>query len=441
MGVRFRKSVKICKGVRVNFSKSGASLSLGGRGYGATFGGRGTHVHAGIPGTGLSYTTKIGGTSHSRSKSSSRASSSRAAVQLPKQVGISMNDKGKVVLLDENGAEITNQSVIRKIKASAQYQAQVAELDIQRKQKIDEMVRDSEAENERFINIYELSAIVDSFSNFQNRLSNLKPTEYIQSEFDVPAPTIETIKSFLIKEAETVVKGSIFKIGKLRKQYVEDNLNQRYSNALSAWESEKDEFYIFQNEEKKIADEAAALEYEKQKEFLISLINGSDAAVTEVFDSWISTCELPVEINISYDWNTQSGVMMLDVDLPEIEHLATTKLVKTDNGNIKEKKKTMAELRGEYSTLVFGLAIFITSHAFNVSPAIKNILISGYTQRKDKEGLINDDYIYSIKFPREMFEQRDLTRIVPKDFCLSAESKCNMTSTALFKKIIPYEVY
>ena len=33
MGFRFRKSVKICKGVKVNFSKSGASLSLGGRGY------------------------------------------------------------------------------------------------------------------------------------------------------------------------------------------------------------------------------------------------------------------------------------------------------------------------------------------------------------------------------------------------------------------------
>ena len=32
MGLRFRRSVKICKGVKVNFSKSGAGLSLGGRG-------------------------------------------------------------------------------------------------------------------------------------------------------------------------------------------------------------------------------------------------------------------------------------------------------------------------------------------------------------------------------------------------------------------------
>ena len=441
MGVRFRKSVKICKGVKINFSKSGASLSLGGRGLGATLGGRGTHVHAGIPGTGLSYTTKVGTTSHSRSKSSPRSSSSKSAVQLPKQIGISMNDKGKIVILDENGSEITNQSVIRKIKATAQYQAQVAKLEMQRRQKIDEIVRDAEAVNQRFINIYELSAVVDSISSFENRLSNLKPVEYVQAEFDLPAPTIETIKSFLVKEAETAVKGSIFTIRKLKKQYVEDNLNQRFANALSAWESAKNEFYTFQEEQKKIADEAAVLEYEQQKAFLVSLINGNEAAVSEVFDSWISACELPVEINISYDWNVHSGVMMLDVDLPEIEHLTTTKLVKADNGNIKEKKKTVAELRGEYATLVFGLAIFIASHAFNVSPAIKNILISGYTQRRDKEGLINDDYIYSIKFPREMFEQRDLTHVLPKDFCLSAESKCNMTSTSMFKRITPFDFF
>ena len=53
MGMRFRKSVKICKGVKVNFSKSGASLSLGGRGHSMNFGGRGTRATVGIPGTGM----------------------------------------------------------------------------------------------------------------------------------------------------------------------------------------------------------------------------------------------------------------------------------------------------------------------------------------------------------------------------------------------------
>lgn len=442
MALRFRKSVRIAKGVRVNFSKSGASLSLGGKGHGVTFGGSGTHAHVGIPGTGLSYNTKIGGKSHSSSRSrSSHSSSSRSSVPIPKQVNIRMDDKGKVVIEDGNGNEITNQSVLRKIKATSQYQAQVAQLDAQRREKIDEMVRDSEAENEQFINIYELSAVVDPLSRFQDRLNNIRPLEYEEAEFDVPAPTKDDILVFLKKEAETAVNGSIFKIGKLRRQYVEDNIEQRYSNALSAWESERDEFYAFQSEEKAIADEAAKEECEKQKLFLAALIEGDESAVSEVFDSWIKSCEMPVETDISYEWNKITGTMMLDVDLPRIEELRATKLVKTDAGNLKEKKKTQAELRGEYATLLFGLAIFITSHTFNVSPAIKNILFSGYAERTDKEGNAKEDYLYSIKFTRDMFEQRDLSRVMPKEFCLSAENRCNMTTTSLFKTIVPFDSF
>ncbi|MDO4501519.1 MAG: DUF4236 domain-containing protein [Erysipelotrichaceae bacterium] len=57
MGLRFRKSVKICKGVRVNFSKSGASLSMGVKGARYTIGPKGTRRTVGIPGTGIYYTS------------------------------------------------------------------------------------------------------------------------------------------------------------------------------------------------------------------------------------------------------------------------------------------------------------------------------------------------------------------------------------------------
>jgi hypothetical protein len=56
MGFRFRRSVKILPGVRINLSKSSASVSLGGRGFHYTMGPKGTRVTAGIPGTGLSWT-------------------------------------------------------------------------------------------------------------------------------------------------------------------------------------------------------------------------------------------------------------------------------------------------------------------------------------------------------------------------------------------------
>lgn len=70
MGLRFRKSVKICKGVRVNFGKTGASVSVGTKGlhYTAHTSGRRT-TSIGIPGTGLSYVSSSGGRRKKRSQS------------------------------------------------------------------------------------------------------------------------------------------------------------------------------------------------------------------------------------------------------------------------------------------------------------------------------------------------------------------------------------
>ena len=44
MGFRFRKSVKLAPGVRMNFSKSGASWTLGGKGASVGIGKRGTDL-------------------------------------------------------------------------------------------------------------------------------------------------------------------------------------------------------------------------------------------------------------------------------------------------------------------------------------------------------------------------------------------------------------
>lgn len=57
MGLRFRKSVTLCKGVRLNFEKTGMSVSVGGRGYHKTINTKGqVTTSVGIPGSGIYYT-------------------------------------------------------------------------------------------------------------------------------------------------------------------------------------------------------------------------------------------------------------------------------------------------------------------------------------------------------------------------------------------------
>jgi Protein of unknown function (DUF4236) len=56
MGFRFRRSIKLLPGIRLNFGKRGISTSIGVRGAHVTFGKTGTRTTVGLPGSGLSYT-------------------------------------------------------------------------------------------------------------------------------------------------------------------------------------------------------------------------------------------------------------------------------------------------------------------------------------------------------------------------------------------------
>lgn len=58
---RFRKSVKLFPGVRLNFSRRGISTTIGPRGASINLGGGGAYLNVGIPGTGLSSRTNLTG--------------------------------------------------------------------------------------------------------------------------------------------------------------------------------------------------------------------------------------------------------------------------------------------------------------------------------------------------------------------------------------------
>lgn len=84
MGFRFHKSIQIAPGVKLNFGKKSAGISIGNKYGGVSYNTRtGTRARVSAPGTGISYSTKIGGTSsnnkHNTSKFSSNFSASSGA--------------------------------------------------------------------------------------------------------------------------------------------------------------------------------------------------------------------------------------------------------------------------------------------------------------------------------------------------------------------------
>ncbi|ANI99095.1 hypothetical protein A8O14_02695 [Polynucleobacter wuianus] len=59
MGFRFQKRISISKYLRLNFSKTGASISIGKRGLDLNIKGDQVMGNIGLPGTGLSYREKL----------------------------------------------------------------------------------------------------------------------------------------------------------------------------------------------------------------------------------------------------------------------------------------------------------------------------------------------------------------------------------------------
>lgn len=59
MGLRFRKSIRIAPGVRLNVGLRRTSVSFGGRGFTYNVGSNGSRLTVGIPGSGLSYSTPV----------------------------------------------------------------------------------------------------------------------------------------------------------------------------------------------------------------------------------------------------------------------------------------------------------------------------------------------------------------------------------------------
>jgi len=59
MGFRFRKSVRLAPGIRVNFGRKSASVSMGVKGLTLSKGTKGSRLTASLPGTGLGYSMPL----------------------------------------------------------------------------------------------------------------------------------------------------------------------------------------------------------------------------------------------------------------------------------------------------------------------------------------------------------------------------------------------
>ena len=445
MSVRFRKTVSLGKGARINFSKSGPSLNVGPRGASLSIGKRGVYANVGIPGTGISKRTRLTGSSSNYSDPPQELSPERqhAKAVLKSHAGsdgalqleASLDRNGEICFIfTDTGENVTDKVVIREIKKLPEVKAALPALQERQKEVWAAIQSDSAEASREFIEIYKLSPKIVSLESFEDRLEKLKPKTYERLPFSQAKPTESDVRQKLYSQAEQNVKG-IFGRRKKIEQYVDNHFDAYRAEALVQWDQSRLAFEKEEDEREISQNAIYEAEYEQKKTKYEAALSSDAEVICRLIESWLSGLTIPA--NVSAQLHYRDGRLYLNLDLPEIEDLPATTTKKLKSGQVKVVNKAQKLLKQEYATCVLGLALFMASSIFNLNANISEIWISGFTQRRNKEGDLDNEYIYSVKLPREQL------RAVSIDDPIAAfdqfESRLKLSSTFALGKIKPYE--
>lgn len=429
--MRFRKRLKIIKGVHLNLSSGGASLSIGGKGASLNIGEKGTYLNYGIPGTGLYDRKKISAGDSNVNKYDNKVEVS---------VNIKVDDDGSIIVSDENG-NLFSEEKLNKIKRTQAYKDMVKRLS-------ENVANDINSKTIDFVDIYKFAPIICGSNYWEKKLNEIEEIKYIEEKIeDFKEPNKNEIIERLKWKSKSEIKDSIFfwkkrETEEKRQKFVEENVEveylKEYNDKQKEWENSKIQHYECEKLRKEEIEEHNEIIREKKNLIKDKILKGDDKYIIEKCEEIINNTTLPVDFSVDFEYQNQK--FMIDLDLPEIEDMNTKKANILSSGKVSVKEKSKKELKSEYARCVIGMAFYFCAEIFNISPSINKIVVSGYTQRKSaKTGNINDDYVYSIRFTRDIFSNLNIKEINPIEAIENFEHRKDMTSNYELKTITPFE--
>jgi hypothetical protein len=391
MAMRFRKSIKLAPGVRMNFSGSGVSWSLGPRGASIGISKRGTYLNTGIPGTGFYARERIGGTS---ARQNSRSSSTTSV-----SISVSISDDGTINFKDQSGQALSD----RFISAAKRQHGEAIRNLIQ--EKCDEINREIES-------VGDLHLLTPS--------PKQRPV-YLARLFDVvkPQPPIPKHLSFF---------RSLFK-SQRDKAEAENRANiTAFENQLKKWKEQLEAF----------------IESERLKRELVEYKIFNDIDAMGLFlEEKLQEIAWPRETNVSTEITHEGRVVFIDVDLPEIEDMPNkTATIPSKGYKLSVKEMSSTQMQKLYMKHIHGIAFLTIGQAFHALPNAQEIIFSGYSQRPDKStGHIADEYLLSVRVIRSAWGKLNFDNLASIDVIealTNFELRRTMSKTGEFKSILPF---
>ncbi len=395
MALRFRKSITLAPGIRMNLSGSGASFSLGGRGASVTVGKRGTFLNAGIPGTGISSRQKLGGPT----RSSSSSTSGKRTVDISVSVGIT--DDGTLYFKDELGYPLDEKLIARVKKQKGDLVKGLMQ------EKCDEINREIEALGE---------------IHLETPAPEVRPTFELQ-EFPELIPEQPAPKSLGFF-------ASLFS-GK-RDRLAEENRQSmnHYLDELRGWQHRKEEF---------------GREQQRRRQFIEEELRSSVSAKESYLAELLQRMAWPRETVVATELRDNGVQVFIDVDLPELEEMPHRTAALPQRGyKLSVKEMSANQILRLYMSHVHGIGFRLIGEIFCALQDSREVVLSAFTQRNNPAtGIIQNDYLYSVRVDRDQWSGinfQNLKSIDVVDALARFELRRNMSKSGVFTAIQPFEV-
>ncbi|KPL87343.1 hypothetical protein SE16_11150 [Ardenticatena maritima] len=206
---------------------------------------------------------------------------------------------------------------------------------------------------------------------------------------------------------------------------------------------------IFEGYRKRIEEKnkAAQQKYlkalEKWKQAEESLRTNVDV-MEQVLGKALSSLQWPRETIVNFEIADDGRKVLVDVDLPEIEDMPT-KEAKVNRRDLRLtiQKRSQKQIRLDYLKHIHAVGFRIIGEIFAHLPTVEVVVLSAYSQRVDKRtGTIKDEYLYSVRVPRDKWREINFSNLVALDVVASFdrfEVRRKISKTGVISAIEPFE--
>ncbi|AOM82706.1 DUF4236 domain-containing protein [Salisediminibacterium beveridgei] len=410
MSFRFQRRIRVAPGIRVNLSKRGVSTSVGKRGGTVSVGTRGVYGNAGLPGTGLSYRSKLNKKRTSGTGGHRKTGSKKGPTHSQPVLTEWDEQDQDVRFTRSDGTPLSSEETTALKRAHKEEITEIYQT------KADEV-------NERTARLLELHQdAYDIHADLDQRL--------IESFGDSPEePSLQQY----VQEREEELTQDFSWFDKLihllpsKKKELNQAVN---ADAQMAFIQEKTDH------EEALRDRDEEIKF--RKTLLASVRKGQADAMADWAGIFLDELDFPLETDVDYDV-VDAQTVFVDVDLPNPDKVPVKEAEVLKSGKLKITEKTQRDQRDHYARLAGGTALYLASYFLAYLPTVERVIVSGYQQQLDeRNGHDQDVYIYSAMITRDGFQELNLDQLHPLLALESFEHRMNATKTFILKEITPF---